>query len=277
MPVARVNGVDLFYEVEGSGPPVVIVHGSWTDHTVWQTVADELMGSFHVIGYDRRGYSRSGRPEGARTRRDDEDDLAVMIEKLAGGHAHVVASSFGGLVTLGLAARRPDLLRSICIHEAPSIALAGSGETGRLAADATVGMARVAEQIEAGDAAGGARRFVEELALGPGAWEALPEAVRTLFVDNAPAFAAEQRDGSWSDLDTDELAANRPRLLLTKGTVGPRWLQALQDRLSAALPYADTAVVEGAGHSPHMTHPRQFAEILGAFMAQHALHKPAVI
>jgi len=267
MPVVKVNGLDLHHEVQGDGPPVVIVHGSWTDHTVWGAVADELESSFRVIRYDRRGYSRSERPAAGRTRRDDEDDLAGMIETVAGGPAHVVASSFGGLVTLGLSARRPELIESMCIHEAPSLPLAGGGEAGRLTQDAAVGMAAVAEQIEAGDARGGAFRFVEELALGPGAWEQLPEPIRELFVSNAEAFAAEQRDPDWSTLDIGAITENGHRVLLTKGTVGPRWLQLLQDRLAEALPDAEAAVIEGAGHSPHMTHPKEFAGLVAQRLA----------
>jgi pimeloyl-ACP methyl ester carboxylesterase len=267
MPVVSVNGVDLHYESQGDGPPLVVVHGGWTDHTVWQAVADELTGSFRVIRYDRRGYSRSERPTGQRTRRQDEDDLAGIIETLAEGSAGVIASSFGGLVTLGLAGRRPELVESMCIHEAPSIPLAGGGEPGQLADEAVVGMAAVTEQIEAGDAEGGARRFVEELGVGPGAWELLPEPIRALFVSNASAVAAEQRDPDWSTLDIPAIAEGGHRLLLTKGTVGPLWLRALQGRLAEALPHAETADIEGAGHSPHMTHPTEFAGTVGSFMS----------
>ena len=270
MPVASVNGVDLYYEAQGDGPPLVVVHGGWTDHTVWQGVADELAGSFRVIRYDRRGYSRSERPEGGRTRRQDEDDLAGVIETLAEGPAGVIASSYGGLVTLGLAGRRPELIESMCIHEAPSVPLAGRGEPGRLADEAMVGMAAVTEQIEAGDAEGGARRFVEELGLGPGAWEQLPESIRALFTNNALAVAAEQHDPDWSTLDIPAITEVGHPLLLTKGTVGPAWLRALQDRLAEALPHAETAVIDGAGHSPHMTHPGEFAATVGAFVRSRA-------
>ena len=80
MPVVTVNGVELFYEVEGRGPSLVVVHGGWTDHTVWQSFADELMRSFRVIGYDRRGYSRSGDAPAPRTRR--QADVAPLPRRI---------------------------------------------------------------------------------------------------------------------------------------------------------------------------------------------------
>src|SRR5688500_5329435 len=82
MPTININNIDLHYEVQGEGPPVFLVHGSWADHTNWFMVAAGLADSFRVVTYDRRGHSRSERPTGPRTRRMDEDDLAALIEAL---------------------------------------------------------------------------------------------------------------------------------------------------------------------------------------------------
>jgi pimeloyl-ACP methyl ester carboxylesterase len=71
MPHLRVNDVELFYDEAGDGDPLVLVHGSWGDHSNWQGVVPTLTQSFRVVTYDRRGHSRSGRPikgRGARTR-----------------------------------------------------------------------------------------------------------------------------------------------------------------------------------------------------------------
>src|SRR5688572_9533895 len=247
MPTEKLNGLDLYYEIDGDGPPLVVVHGGWTDHTVWGMVAQRLESAFRVIRYDRRGYSRSEAPPGERRRRDDEEDLAAIIERFADGRASVVASSFGGLVTLGLAAKRPELLDRLCVHEAPSAPLVGDPADARVVADALDSMQGVVEQIERGDSAGGAFRFVEELGLGPGGWQLLPEQIRALFVNNAPAVAAEQRDPSWADLDVAAVADHGHPLLLTRGTTSPAWLRITQEALMAALPHAETKIVEGAG------------------------------
>ena len=71
--VTTTDGTHVSFARTGEGPPLVIVHGSWTDHTAWQFVAERLEDSFRVIRYDRRGCSRSERPPGPRTRRDDEE------------------------------------------------------------------------------------------------------------------------------------------------------------------------------------------------------------
>ena len=266
----EINGIQIHYEVQGEGDPLVLIHGSWTDHTVWQTVAGKLAERYRVVSYDRRGHSRSERPDAARNRRMDEDDLAEVIETLAGAPAYVTGSSYGALTTLGLMGRRPELIRSAVLHEAPAVAHAGGGETGRLAEEAEAGLISVADQLAGGDIDGGTRRFIEELAMGPGAWDMLPESIQSIFLGNAPAFMAEQKDPHWSTLNLDAIAENGHRILLSRGTTSPRYMQLLSDRLVELLPNAEGAVLEGVGHSPHITHPDVFAELVEGFLSERA-------
>ncbi|MET7351375.1 alpha/beta fold hydrolase [Streptomyces mirabilis] len=99
MPLLRTGDLDLYHQVVGEGDPLVLVHGSWSDHTSWQPAIE------------------------AGTRRQDEDDLEALIEWLGPAPAHVAGSSFGGSIALGLAARRPELFRSITVHEPPLVAI----------------------------------------------------------------------------------------------------------------------------------------------------------
>lgn len=71
MSAARINGVELCYELSGSGEPLVLVHGSWGDHHNWDPVVSGLAESFRVVADDRRGHSaasvRPGRAACSRT------------------------------------------------------------------------------------------------------------------------------------------------------------------------------------------------------------------
>jgi len=100
VPEQRVNGAKLFYELNGSGDPLVLVHGSWVDHKDWQLVVPHLARSFRVLTYDRRGHSLSERPLGQGSRREDEEDLAALMEALDLAPAHVAANSFGGSIAV---------------------------------------------------------------------------------------------------------------------------------------------------------------------------------
>jgi pimeloyl-ACP methyl ester carboxylesterase len=266
----RVNDVELHHEVQGSGPPLVLVHGGWADHTSWTELAARLATEFRVVSYDRRGYSRSERPAQGWTRRDSEDDLAAMIETVAGAPAYVVGNSFGGLITLALAARRPELLRAFAVHEPPATSVADGGELARLVEEAVGSVDTVLEEIQAGAVGRATRRFMEHVALGPGSWELLPEELQAVFVGNAPAVATELLQPDWSDLDIQALDRTGHQPLLTKGDAAPLWLQRTVDRLAELIPSATKATIPGAGHAPHMTHPDEYAALLSGFFAHPA-------
>ena len=122
MPTALFNGVKLYYEESGSGQPLVLVHGSWTDLRSWDLVVPSLAERFRVVTYDRRGHSRSERPAGQGSVHEDVADLAAVIESLGLAPAHVIGNSFGGSIVLRLAAERPELFRSLSVHEPPLLA-----------------------------------------------------------------------------------------------------------------------------------------------------------
>src|SRR5438067_561390 len=134
MSVAHVNGVELYYELTGAGEPLVLVHGSWGDHRNWDRVVPALAESFRVLKYDRRGHSASERPPAQGSVFEDADDLAGLIDELALAPAHVVGNSAGAAIVLRAATRRPDVFRSLIVHEPPLFPLlAGTPLEGALA------------------------------------------------------------------------------------------------------------------------------------------------
>lgn len=263
MPYVRVDDADLFHEVRGEGQAVVLVHGSWGDHTEWAGVAAILGERHRVVAYDRRGHSRSGRGDGPRSRRQDEDDLAALIEALGCAPAHVVGNSLGGSIALGLAARRPALLASVCVHEPPLIGRAPVDPgLEPLLGDVRRRIAEVARALAAGDPAGGARRFVEEVALGPGGWEWLPAEARALMVRNAGAFLDDVGDPAWADLAIPPDGGPGAPALVTRGGQSPDWLREVAASLAERIPGARGLTLEGAGHLPHETDPPRYAAVI---------------
>ncbi|MGW6710232.1 alpha/beta fold hydrolase [Streptomyces sp. NPDC054956] len=270
MPFLRTPGPKLYYEVVGEGEPLVLVHGSWNDHTSWQPAIDaDFRASFRVLTYDRRGHGRSEAGTGPGTRRQDEDDLAALIEQLGPAPAHVAGNSFGAATALGLAARRPELFRSITAHEPPLLAIVAD-DTAALEGMAAAGASveAVLDLLRKGEHEQGARLFVETVAMGPGMWDRLPEQARVTFVHNAPTFLDEQSDPDWAKLDLEGLARCEAPVLLSGGTQSPPWLSVILDHLAAALPRARRQTLEGAGHIPHVTHPREYVEAVTRFIRQ---------
>jgi pimeloyl-ACP methyl ester carboxylesterase len=265
----RVNSVELAYEVEGSGPPLALVHGSWTDRHGWDRVTGGLARDLTVVRYDRRGHSESERVPG--TVRDDVQDLAALIEALDLVPAHIACSSYGGVIGFHLAASSPELLRSLVSHEPPlTRLLPDEHRGGRLVEDLDADEEAVIKQIEGGDHEGAARRFVEEIAFGPGAWQQLPEALRTTFVRNAATYPEEQRDPESRWVDLEALRRFERPVLLTQGGSSPTWFGAVIERLAEVLPTVSRHLYRGAGHMPQGTHADEYVDVVRGFLHEAA-------
>lgn len=259
--LSGVNGVRIAYvDTGGAGDPLVLVHGSWGSHHNWDAVVPELARRFRVVAYDRRGHSDSDCPPGQGSFTDDVADLAALIEARDLGPAWVVGNSAGAVITLKLAAARPELLRGIMVHEPPlwSLLAEGSPEAAAWAAVEKGPWAEVLRLIEVGDHAGAAELFVDGVALGPGSWARMPEAMRQVMTRNAPTYLDEARDPSVSTIDVEALAEFRGPTLITSGDQSPAIFGPVLDRLAELLPQAVRVTYSGAGHIPHVTHPEEY-------------------
>ena len=268
MPRTFESDVELAYDLAGSGETLVLVHGSWSDRHNWQAVNAALAASFEVVSYDRRGNGESGRSANA-SRRDHEDDLAALIDELGGGPVHVAATSFGASIAIGLASRRPDTVRSLVAHEPPLVGRVADDPAleSELAAVQT-SVETVVSRVERGDPVGAARQFVEEVALGRGAWDLLPDPLRETMVASAPAFVAEQEDPLWATVELDALASLDCPLLLSRGDTSPAWFSPIVAKLAGAIGHAEVHTYRGAGHAPHLTHPAEYIDTVAGFLSR---------
>ena len=263
MSEADVNGVNLYYELEGSGEPLALVHGAWFDATSWGFVVPGLAESFRVLVYDRRGHSRSERPDTPGSFDEDGDDLAALLESLDLAPAHVVTNSFGGNIALRLATKRPDVFRSLLCHEPPLWGLLeGDRESQEMLQEGAGSLESVGRRIAEGDHEGAARQFVEEVAFGPGAWEnELPPEIRSIFVRNAPTFLDELQDPQLFNIDEDALACLEMPVRFTVGSESPPVFPRVFDRLMELIPRATRETIEGAAHVPQLTTPERYVEV----------------
>jgi pimeloyl-ACP methyl ester carboxylesterase len=262
MPTTPINGVQLYWKVTGaSGDPLVLAHGSWQDHHSWDAVVPRLSQRFRVLTYDRRGHSASESIPG--TVHDDVADLGALVEQLDIAPAHIAGSSSGASIVLRLAGARPDLFRTLIAHEPPLLDLIDDdpGVQHALAA-VRARLDEVQGFLEADRFRAAAQCFVERVALGPGAWAQLPEAVRQRFIINAPTFRDEMRDPDMGRLDLSALQRFASPFVLTKGEASPPFFALIIEHIRQALPHADVRVFRGAGHVPHATAPGRYAQLV---------------
>jgi pimeloyl-ACP methyl ester carboxylesterase len=269
---ATINGTRLFYEVSGEGEiPLVFVHGAWGSHHDWDIVVPGLARSFKVVTYDRRGHSDSERTTEPVSMHENVADAAALIEHLGLAPAWVSGISFGATITLWLAGQQPTLLRGI-IAQDPTLfsLLAGDPSMSPVLEENAKMLGAVVEHIASGDHSGAAEQFFTMM-LGPGGWQTLPTAMRQAFITNAPTFPKEVGDPERFAVDLDRIRAfSSPSLLSTGGQSPPLFAEVLS-RLADVLPNCEVVSFAGAGHAPHLTHPDEYIESIGAFIRKHSV------
>ncbi|HKG61884.1 MAG TPA: alpha/beta hydrolase [Pyrinomonadaceae bacterium] len=115
MPKVTVNGLKLYYEIEGDGAPVVLIPGFAAGRWIWFKQTAELSRNFRVIIFDPRGVSASDKPEGPQTIGLLADDIAHLLKTIGIGSAHIVGASFGGFVAQEFALKYPAMTRKLVL------------------------------------------------------------------------------------------------------------------------------------------------------------------
>ena len=114
--IAEVNGTALYYEEEGEGHPVVLVHGHTVDRRMWDDQIEHLRSKYRVIRYDSRGYGRSAIPSNKKYAHTD--DLKALLDHLKVSRTHLVGLSMGGLIALDFVLAWPETISSLVTVDA---------------------------------------------------------------------------------------------------------------------------------------------------------------
>ncbi|MFL5797627.1 MAG: alpha/beta fold hydrolase [Actinomycetota bacterium] len=240
MPYATVNGVRLYHEEQGTGDPILCIHGTSSSAMIWGPVLRQLTPLGRVIAYDRRGCTRSERPEPYVTSvAQHADDAAALLEALDAAPAVVIGRSYGGETALSLALRHPATVRALVLLEAAVLSL--DPEARRWADELHQRLLAVAA-----DAPESVGRVFMEGVVGPAAWRSFPEPIQRMITDNGPAILAEFAGGIL-DTDAKELGKIDVPTLLVAGSDSPPAFRRVTDLMADAIPGARVELV-GGGH-----------------------------
>lgn len=118
MPIAQVNGLDVYHEFHGvaDGPRLLNIGGTGGD--LRRSLPDRLPlnRQLRVLSYDQRGLGRTTKPDGPYTMAEYADDAAALIEAAGWDRCHVMGTSFGGMVALHLAVRHPHVIDRLVLN-----------------------------------------------------------------------------------------------------------------------------------------------------------------
>ena len=109
MPIARLRGLDFYYEQAGEGPRLLFINGTGGDLRARPRFFDgPLVEQFEIVAHDQRGLGQSAKPDAPYSMADYADDAAALLDFVGWDRAHVLGVSFGGMVGQELALRHPD-------------------------------------------------------------------------------------------------------------------------------------------------------------------------
>lgn len=264
----------LHYVQDGSGEPLVLVHGGGTDLDYWTPHLPAFAARFRVVAYSRR-YAEPNRnapivPDySART---DGEDLAGLIEALELGPVHVVTHSIGGVAALFCAVAHPTLVRTLTLAEPPLLPWAREHPQGK------AGWERFLAEMwhPAGDAfrrsaPDEAMRVVTDYFVGEGTFARLPGRVRERVMRNARDWEAFTiSNAPWPWLAAEDVAALRvPCLMLSADRTVPLH-HFVDDLLARTLRHVERVRITGATHDMWADQPEQCRSATLDFLARHA-------
>ena len=118
MQTALLNGVELYYETEGNGEPVLLVPPSWWPSATWKVgVVPALAKRYQTVIFDCRGTGQSGKPATGYTVSQFADDAIQLLESLKILRCHAIGFALGGQIVQAMAIARPDLVATLTMWQ----------------------------------------------------------------------------------------------------------------------------------------------------------------
>jgi 3-oxoadipate enol-lactonase len=256
LPVA--GGGEIYYEVAGSGPAVVLVHGGFGDSRMWNAQFNELARDFRVVRYDHRGFGRSTPPDSAYS---PVRDLVTLLDHLDIDRAHLIGNSVGGGFVLDFALLQPQRTNKVVV--------VASGANGfpytREDFASVVAVFNVA-QSEGADRAAAMWMEHPMIALSsknPRTQTLVGQMVR----DNKNIFALKAwPEESMTPPAYQRLNELRAPVLFVIGDQDTRPVRVGADSSAARIAGAQVWRVTNADHLPHMLHPAEFNRRVTEFL-----------
>ncbi len=253
-----VDGGQIYYEVRGRGPTVVLIHGGFGDHRMWNAQFEALSRDFRVVRYDHRGFGRSSRPQKAYS---PVDDLRRLLDRVGAPRAHLVGNSMGGTLAVDFAILKPDRVGRLVV--------VASGANGfPVPPEAVAKMMEVFETAQKQGTKAAAEMWLKNPMVKVASRDPRTrDLLRTMIVDNREVFLMEH----WPDEPLDPKASARladikaPTLVIL-GDEDIDLVNAHGKATAQGIPGARLEVVGGADHLPQMEKPAEVDALLRDFL-----------
>ncbi len=260
MPTTAINGAEIYHEVLGEGPAVLVLHGGpGMDHTYFRPDFDRLAERHRLVYLDHRLQGRSGRaPIDTLTIEQSADDAAALLDRLGIDRAVIAGHSYGGFIAQELALRHPDRLAAL------------------LLISTTPGQIGETDDPDADQGPRPPQGFIDAISTAPttdAEYEAMAPTVLSYYFhrlswdEAAPAFADMRYDAEafvrgmsvlrgWSSVDRLDQIAVPTLVLVGRHDVPTSWPQSV--RIARRIARSELVILEDSGHFPWMEEPDAF-------------------
>lgn len=252
---ARVHGARLYYEMKGSGHPLVLIHGGQMDRRMWDPQFDLFARRYTVIRYDVRGYGRSDMPAKGFSH---AEDLSGLLDFLRIEKASIIGLSLGGRIAIDFALSHPERVETLV--------LVGPGLGGYRFTDQSGWSIVEAARDEGLEKA--AEMWLANPYMAP-AMEvpAIRQKLRQLATENArtwlanPIFERHLKPPAIERLSDIHVPA-----LIVVGDRDVEDIQKIVEILTVGIAGSEKQVIPGAGHIVNMEKPEEFNQVVLGFL-----------
>lgn len=269
MPKIESNGIELYFEIRGSGQPLLLITGLGYGSWFWHKLTAELEEHFQIILFDNRGSGQSGQPEGPYTVPMMAADTAGLLDGLGVEESAVMGHSLGGFIAQELVVSRPHLVNKLI--------LAGTNHGGMNVIPISMEAMEVLTNRE-GDPLELVKRGIE-IACAPGFMDRNPEVVQELIDYRftkpvpAPQYQAQVLAGAGTAAYTDDQVKERmasirvPALILSgefDRVVPPGNAGLMADKIANS----QVVKISNTGHIFPIENPRETARVIKSFLLE---------
>ncbi len=273
MPVKqlRVNETDLAYVEQGTGTPVVFVHGASGDWRTWDGLRIDIASSHRYISMSRRYHHPNAWADDGKNYTFDQqiEDVAGFIRALNVGKIHLVGNSYSGRLVGFLAVKYPELLRSVVLGE-PSLAAPSTAEGKAAVASYAKDLAKASAVAKAGDNRQAAILVANAVLGDQDGFNKMSPVQQQRWLDNATTMAPMFSGRPSAPVSCEQLKNLKVPAMVVRGERTRDNFVFGHDALLGCLPQSTvTAVIPGAGHQWPIDNPSGAAAVILTFIAKH--------
>jgi pimeloyl-ACP methyl ester carboxylesterase len=262
---AKVNNIEIEYEVSGTGEPVLLISPVLADGFVPLIEEGSLAERYQLIRYHKRGWAGSTHPDGAVSVEDHAADAAALLDHLGIPRAHVAGHSSGAAVAAQLALDDLDRVHTLTLLELSLLSVPAGQAFLDQAAPALEAYATGHHEdalamfltAVSGMPWDECRTLLESRM--PGTVVQAVKDAKTFFEVELPGLA------QWTFGDTEAAQIRRPTLSILGSDTAPLWVE-VAEFLRTKTPYVEERTIIGVGHLLHLQQPAPVASAIAEFL-----------